>query len=280
MTGIVITDEMKPCPFCGWINVEETHEGIFCHQCHAQVISAGVQSDKDLWNRRVPHPQEGGKEAGEPVGYGVWINGKLSGCAKSHSGSFPVYGSPIPARDTARAEGVADTQALIDQLRRLVDNQTGGDALVLVQRQLFNRVVGRLAAFTAPVRAADNDLVREACILLERACAYAGDAIPASILRQSQDLHQRLSALSLSPGTGEKDRIAELEAERNKLQKLINDLDPQEAWDDTLLRDIHLRLQIHGEKYPERMVSVLHRNVVFYKTAEALRAALTDNKEG
>lgn len=34
---------------------------------------------------------------------------------------------------------------LVDQLRRLVDEQEGGDAVVLVQRQLFNRVVGRLA---------------------------------------------------------------------------------------------------------------------------------------
>lgn len=37
-------------------------------------------------------------------------------------------------------------EALISQLRRLVDEQEGGDAVVLVQRQLFNRVVGALAA--------------------------------------------------------------------------------------------------------------------------------------
>ena len=34
---------------------------------------------------------------------------------------------------------------LVEQLRRLVDDQEDGDAVVLVQRQLFNRVVGRLA---------------------------------------------------------------------------------------------------------------------------------------
>ena len=37
---------------------------------------------------------------------------------------------------------------LIDQLRRLVDEQEGGDAVVLVQRQLFNRIVGRLSALS------------------------------------------------------------------------------------------------------------------------------------
>lgn len=44
---------------------------------------------------------------------------------------------------------VSDDAALVERLRRLVDNQTGGDAVVLVQRQLFNRVVGRLAALAA-----------------------------------------------------------------------------------------------------------------------------------
>lgn len=39
---------------------------------------------------------------------------------------------------------MSDTE-LVAQLRRLVDEQSDGDAVVLVQRQLFNRVVGRLA---------------------------------------------------------------------------------------------------------------------------------------
>lgn len=42
-----------------------------------------------------------------------------------------------------------DDAALLERLRNLVDNQTGGDALVLVQRQLFNKVVGRLSALSA-----------------------------------------------------------------------------------------------------------------------------------
>lgn len=43
---------------------------------------------------------------------------------------------------------LAEDVELIARLRRLVDDQTGGDALVLVQRQLFNKVVGRLAALS------------------------------------------------------------------------------------------------------------------------------------
>ena len=46
---------------------------------------------------------------------------------------------------TPPINSVSDDE-LIAQLRRLVDDQEGGDAVVLVQRQLFNRVVGRLAA--------------------------------------------------------------------------------------------------------------------------------------
>lgn len=41
---------------------------------------------------------------------------------------------------------MTDNDDLVSQLRRLVDDQSDGDAVVLVQRQLFNRVVGRLAA--------------------------------------------------------------------------------------------------------------------------------------
>jgi hypothetical protein len=57
-------------------------------------------------------------------------------------------------------------------------------------------------------------------------------------------------------------------------EHIINYLNPEEALDDTLLRDIHLRLQIHGEKYPDRMVSVLHRNVVLYTIVAAIRASI------
>ena len=42
----------------------------------------------------------------EPIGYGVWINGKLSGCAKSHRDSFPLYAAP--AHPPAQAEPVAE----------------------------------------------------------------------------------------------------------------------------------------------------------------------------
>jgi len=72
------------------------------------------------------------------------------------------------------------------------------------------------------------------------------------------------------------------EAERDTLlaqvarvERVLCDLDPENAIDDSLLRDVHARLQVHGEKYPDRAVSVLHRNVVFYTIQAAVRAALT-----
>lgn len=55
--------------------------------------------------------------------------------------------SPSPKR-------TGEDQALIERLRNLVDNQTGGDAVVLVQRQLFNKVVGRLSALSRASREA------------------------------------------------------------------------------------------------------------------------------
>jgi RNase P/RNase MRP subunit POP5 len=47
---------------------------------------------------------------------------------------------------TQKASMAMSDDELVAKLRDLVDNQEGGDAVVLVQRQLFNRVVGRLAA--------------------------------------------------------------------------------------------------------------------------------------
>ncbi|UFS83162.1 hypothetical protein LPB79_12990 [Rhizobium sp. T136] len=49
-----------------------------------------------------------------------------------------------------------DDKALIARLRDLVDNQSGGDAVMLVQRQLFNKAVGRLAALTAKPEQTDS----------------------------------------------------------------------------------------------------------------------------
>lgn len=77
-------------------------------------------------------------------------------------------------------------------------------------------------------------------------------------------------------------RAQAAEAERDTLlaqvarvERVLCDLDPENAIDDSLLRDVHARLQVHGEKYPDRAVSVLHRNVVFYTIQAAVRAALT-----
>lgn len=59
-----------------------------------------------------------------------------------------------------------------------------------------------------------------------------------------------------------------------KLRRVIDSLDPSSAINDDLLRDIHMRLQVHGERHPERMVSVLHRNVVLWAVSDAIRDAL------
>ncbi len=79
--------------------------------------------------------------------------------------------------------------------------------------------------------------------------------------------------IALSP-EGEQISGEAVERGDHKFERIINSLNPEEAFDDTLLRDIHLRLQIHGEKYPDRMVSVLHRNVVLYTIAAAIQAAI------
>lgn len=57
------------------------------------------------------------------------------------AGKRPLYAAPLPTTPTD--EGMA----LVARLRELVDGQEGGDAVVLVQRQLLNKVVGQLAAF-------------------------------------------------------------------------------------------------------------------------------------
>lgn len=56
--------------------------------------------------------------------------------------------------------------------------------------------------------ATDKELGDEACILLERACAYAGDAIPASILKQAQDLHARSSGERLKRDINDTGRLS------------------------------------------------------------------------
>lgn len=62
--------------------------------------------------------------------------------------------------------------------------------------------------------------------------------------------------------------------QREIASRILGDLNPEEADNDRILRDIHLRLQIHGEKYPERMVSVLHRNIVLWAISETIEASL------
>lgn len=67
-------------------------------------------------------------------------------------------------------------------------------------------------------------------------------------------------------------RLAAELAEARKWSGILNMLDPENAIDDELLRDLHARLQQHGEKYPDRAVPVLHRNVVLYTIQASARA--------
>ena len=53
------------------------------------------------------------------------------------------------------------TKELIERLRRLVDDQEGGDAVVLVQRQMFNKTVGSLASQAAEIERL-RDALKEA----------------------------------------------------------------------------------------------------------------------
>lgn len=49
---------LLPCPFCGSSDllVFEDDYGVNCRACHAQVLSGGTESDRELWNRRAPLP--------------------------------------------------------------------------------------------------------------------------------------------------------------------------------------------------------------------------------
>lgn len=63
------------------------------------------------------------------------------------------------------------------------------------------------------------------------------------------------------------------------LAQIIADLNPEEANDDRILRDIHLRLQTWGEKDPGRMVSVFHRNLVLWAVCKSIDAAIAGTLE-
>lgn len=60
-----------------------------------------------------------------------------------------------------------------------------------------DRIVRNLLAASAALQAPQEaGLVRDLQLLLESYTAYAGDAVPASIIERSRELHARLSALS------------------------------------------------------------------------------------
>lgn len=51
-------------------------------------------------------------------------------------------------------------------------------------------------AYEAAGLAEDSGLVRDLMLLMESYAAYAGDAVPYSLITRSQDLHRRLATLS------------------------------------------------------------------------------------
>jgi hypothetical protein len=180
----------------------------------------------------VPHPPEGGMDAGEPVAwiYEIFSKGydpqstppNYAYWERRASVEFPtscnarnvapLYASPIPARDTARAEGVTDD--IVERAaaaywlaaygkdrsaRKWPDDVHGGSADLI---RLGCRAALR-AALTAPVRAAEV-----------KVRAVAENIVSSTPLSQKwKDIvvNRIVSSLSLSPGLGEKDRIAELE---------------------------------------------------------------------
>lgn len=49
--------ELKPCPFCGSINVTRRSDNgnyVLCNECHAEVHDhQGTNKDEEIWNMRV-----------------------------------------------------------------------------------------------------------------------------------------------------------------------------------------------------------------------------------
>ena len=132
-------EELKPCPFCGdpmqysFDAVRHVKQG----DCVVGAYSWGSHDAVERWNRRAAL-------AAYPFTYCDGCSGH--DCDAERGCAYPgVVPRPAPTVEPV----TYDYATLIADLRRLVDSQTGGDALVLVQRQLFNHTVGRLAALVA-----------------------------------------------------------------------------------------------------------------------------------
>lgn len=193
MSGIVITDEMKRAAVIAHLEWEH-------HKDHwEKVVEAALAL--------VPHPPEGGMEAGEPV---AWTgSGSLAAITRGLAGHLyqtkadahpiPLYTSPIPARS---AEGMV-TDAMVDAYKSAIYGQQGNPLM----RENIRIGLKAALALASPIPARDSaraewveDIER---VILRR-------------LRQERiegytlEMAREIAALSLSPGTGEKDeRIAE-----------------------------------------------------------------------
>jgi hypothetical protein len=88
-----VSDELKPCPFCGASAHQESCRSIECDSCGAQT------SDADSWNRRTVSGQEA-----KPVatlhddGYWTW-KGTEPYEARFAGWRMEVYAAPIPATE-------------------------------------------------------------------------------------------------------------------------------------------------------------------------------------
>ena len=107
----------------------------------------------------------------EPVGYCVWIGGKLFGCAKSHKGSFPVYAAPVadvePVSVPEGAEPVAYASSKEWRKNHLMSAAQYKSALSknivdfdipLYAAADFDRVIAAILADETPVGADDENV--------------------------------------------------------------------------------------------------------------------------
>lgn len=211
MSGFVITDEMKRAAVIAHLEWEH-------HKEHWDKVVEAVLA-------LVPHPPEGGKEAGEPIGY-VDTNAMRKLALGSPAALYPkpdewstvpLYTAPIPARDTARAEGV-------ELANRLRDTLTLMGAQCTAPSWLWDKhcdvVLKAADALTAPARA--EPVKADAGEVAKSIASMVAEWVEGGIRggtdwRNGLDIViakrlERLAALSPSPATGERDeRIAEVE---------------------------------------------------------------------
>ncbi len=155
------------------------------------------------------------------------------------------------------------------------------DAARLLIQAYGNGITARIAeleaalsAATARAEAAERDSAKYRDYAAEKSNQYVQNLHELEMLKADfNDCNSERARHKAAREAAEAEAARLREAEMNAERFLAN-LDPENARDDSLLRDIHARLQRHGEKYPDRAVSVLHRNVVLYTIASVARAAL------